>query len=281
MNEWEWKLLEDKLPIEQIEIDGVAVRAGDRVRLRPRSGGDVFDLALAGQIATIEAFEQDYEGKIHVCVVLDDDPGRDLGLLRQPGHRFFFGVEEIEILPADEQPQTTRSVPPRILIAGIGNIFMGDDAFGVEVARRLLQRRLPPEVRVSDFGIRGFDLAYALQDGYEAVILVDAYSRGAEPGTLFVVEPDFNEITAGSQESPAVDAHSLDPLKILHLAASMGWPMKQILLVGCEPATLGPEEGAMGLSAIVSQAVTEAVSLVESVVQRILTGEWPGHGSSD
>jgi len=281
VNEWEWRLLEEKMPVDQVEIDGVAVRPGDHVRLRPRPGGDIFDLALAGQIATIEALEQDYEGKVHVCVVLDDDPGRDLGLLRQPGHRFFFDVEEIELLPAEQQTQTRRSAPPRILVAGIGNIFMGDDAFGVEVARRLSQRALPTEVRVCDFGIRGFDLAYALQDGYETTVLIDAYPRGAEPGTLFVVEPDLKEISASVQEGADLDAHSLDPLKVLRLAASMGWPLKRVLLVGCEPATLGPDEGAMGLSEPVSRAVTEAVSLVESVIQRVLAGEWPGHGSND
>jgi hydrogenase maturation protease len=281
VNEWEWRLLEEKLPVDHIEIDGVPVRRGDQVRLRPRRGGDIFDLALAGQIATIEALEQDYEGKVHICVVLDDDPGRDLGLLRQPGHRFFFDVEEIEVLPAQEHTQTRSSAPPRILVAGIGNIFMGDDAFGVEVARRLSQLALPAEVRVSDFGIRGFDLAYALQDGYETTILIDAYPRGEEPGTLFVVEPDLQEISASTQDSADIDAHSLDPLKILRMAASMGWPMKRVLLVGCEPATLGPDEGAMGLSEPVSAAATEAVSLVESVIRRVLAGEWPGHGNSD
>jgi hydrogenase maturation protease len=276
VNEWEWRLLEDKSLIDEIEIDGRSARVGDRVLLRPRPGGDVFDLALAGQVATIEALEQDYEGKVHVCVVLDDDPGRDLGLLRQPGHRFFFEVQEIELLPPEQQTQPRRSAPPRILVAGIGNIFMGDDAFGVEVARRLSQRTLSAEVRVSDFGIRGFDLAYALQDGYETTILIDACPRGAEPGTLFVVEPDLAEISASANQGAEVDGHSLDPLKILRLAASMGWPMKRVLLVGCEPATLGPDEGAMGLSEPVSRAVEEAVSLVESVIQRVLAGEWPG-----
>lgn len=276
MNEWEWRLLEDKSLIDQIEVDGTSVRVGDRIRLRPRQGGDVFDLALAGQIATIEALEQDYEGKVHVCVVLDDDPGRDLGLLRQPGHRFFFDVDEIEVLPPEQQTQMRRSAPPRVLVAGIGNIFMGDDAFGVEVARRLSQRTLPAGVRVSDFGIRGFDLAYALQDGYETTILIDACPRGEEPGTLFVVEPDMSEINAETNQGPDVDGHSLDPMKILRLAASMGWPTKRVLLVGCEPATLGPDEGAMGLSEPVSLAVEEAVSLVESVLQRLLAGEWPG-----
>jgi hypothetical protein len=96
MNEWEWQLLEDKTPLDCLLVSGVALRPGDLVRLRPRAGGDVFDLALAGKTASIESIEQDYEGKPHVAVVLDDDPGRDLGLLRQPGHRFFFGPEEVE-----------------------------------------------------------------------------------------------------------------------------------------------------------------------------------------
>jgi hypothetical protein len=96
MNEWEWQLLEDKAPLDHLLVSGVELRLGDRVRLRPRAGGDVFDLALAGKTAIIEAIEQDYEGKPHLAVILEDDPGRDLGLLRQPGHRFFFSPEEVE-----------------------------------------------------------------------------------------------------------------------------------------------------------------------------------------
>jgi hypothetical protein len=98
VNEWEWQLLEEKTPVESLPIGGVEVRAGDRVRLRPRQGGDIFDLALAGKVAVIESIEQDYEGKLHLAVVLDDDPGRDLGMLRQPGHRFFFEPQEVETL---------------------------------------------------------------------------------------------------------------------------------------------------------------------------------------
>lgn len=276
MNEWEWHALEDSSPLEQVEIRGRKVRVGDRVRLSPRQGGDVFDIALAGQVATVEALEQDYEGNVHVCVVLDDDPGRDLGLLRQPGHRFFFDTTEIEPLHPEEQVRTRPALQPRILIAGIGNIFMGDDAFGVEVARRLAQRSLSADVHVADFGIRGFDLAYAVQDGYETVILVDAYPRGDEPGTLFVVEPELADITAAQGDAVDVDGHSMDPLKILRLAASMGWGMKRVLLVGCEPETLGPVEGQMGLSEPVERAVTQAVILLESVVTRVLAGQWPG-----
>jgi hypothetical protein len=96
MNEWEWQLLEDKPALDRITVQGVEFATGDRVRLRPRSGGDIMDVALAGKIGIIESIEQDYEGKVQVAIVMDDDPGKDLGMLRQPGHRFFFHVEEIE-----------------------------------------------------------------------------------------------------------------------------------------------------------------------------------------
>jgi hypothetical protein len=98
MNEWEWQLLEEKTPLNEVSVAGIEIKTGDRVRLRPRAGGDIFDLALAGQIAIIESIEQDYEDKVHLAVVLEDDPGLDLGMMRQPGHRFFFSPEEIEPL---------------------------------------------------------------------------------------------------------------------------------------------------------------------------------------
>ena len=98
MNEWEWQLLEEKTLLDNVRIAGLEIKQGDRVRLKPRVGGDIFDLALSGKIAVVEAIEQDYEGKAHLAVVVDDDPGRDLGMLRQPGHRFFFSPEEVEPL---------------------------------------------------------------------------------------------------------------------------------------------------------------------------------------
>jgi hydrogenase maturation protease len=273
MNEWEWQLLEDKVSIESVGIQGVQVRRGDRVKLRPRAGGDVFDLALDGKIAAIESIEQDYEGKLHICVVVDDDPGRDIGLMRQPGHRFFFAPEEVEPFAKREEAPTPGT--KRILIAGIGNIFLADDGFGVEVASRLANRSFPAGVRVVDFGIRGFDLAYALMDGYETTILVDAYSGEGEPGTLFVVEPDLNGLNSAGAQQGFVEPHAMNPITVLRLASSMGGQLKRVLLVGCIPATLGPEEGQMGLSAPVEAAVDEAVKLVASLVNRILTGEWP------
>jgi hypothetical protein len=102
MNELEWRLLEEKTPLEHVRIFDMDLRPGDRVRLRPQRGGDILDIALAGQTATIEAIEQDYEDRIHLAVILDDDPGRDLGMSRQPGHRFFFSPEEVEPLRPEE-----------------------------------------------------------------------------------------------------------------------------------------------------------------------------------
>lgn len=268
MNEWEWQVLEDKTPVDHLEIAGVPVKVGSYVRLRPRAGGDIMDIALAGQIAVIEAIEQDYEGKQHVCVVLENDPGKDLGMLRQPGHRFFFDADEVAPLSPDEIPPASTLQRPRILVAGIGNIFLGDDAFGVEVVRRLATRNLPDSVRVTDFGIRGFDLAYALQDGYETTILVDACPHGEPAGTLYVIEPDLK--AADGEEPQQVEAHAMNPDSVLRMARAMNIEVKNLLLVGCEPETLGGEEGQMGLSATVQASVDEAVKLVESMIRDIL-----------
>jgi hydrogenase maturation protease len=269
VNEWEWQLLEDKTRVDQLEIAGQEVRVGDRVRLLPRKGGDVLDIALAGQIAAIESIEQDYEGKNHVCVVLDDDPGRDLGLLRQPGHRFFFDVDEVEPLPPDQVEPRGEARPASILVAGIGNIFLGDDGFGVEVAKHLFVAGVPAGARVIDFGIRGFDLAYALLDEYETVILIDAYPHGQPPGTVSLIEPDLSKLEEAGQT--AVEPHGMNPMNVLRVAASMsGGLKKKILLVGCEPATFGGEEGYMGLSEAVAGAVDEAVRMTGSLIEKIL-----------
>jgi len=275
MNEWEWRLLEDKAPAGSLTIAGVEVKPGDRVRLRPGKRGDVMDIALAGKTAMIESIEQDYEGKFHVCVVADDDPGRDIGMMRQPGHRFFFDPEEVEPIPTDVVALDAKAQAPSILIAGIGNIFLGDDAFGVEVVERLRGRHLPERVKAVDFGIRGFDLAHALLDGSDVTILVDACPRGGRPGTLYVIEPDLSALDAPSAEQTAVDAHSMNPINVIRMAKSMGGELKRILLVGCEPATLGPEEGQMGLSESVEGVLDEAVRTIESLVEKIRNGDWP------
>ena len=156
-----------------------------------------------------------------------------------------------------------------ILVAGVGNIFLGDDAFGVEVARVMSARTLPEQVIVRDFGIRSFDLAYALLDDWSAVILVDAVSRDETPGTLFVIEPDLAK-SAEAAEIGTFDGHSMDPVTVLRLAETLGEIRPKVYVVGCEPADLGGDEGRMGLSPEVEASVVEAVDMVEKLAQELL-----------
>lgn len=164
----------------------------------------------------------------------------------------------------------------RVLVAGIGNIFQGDDAFGVEVVRRLSQRSWPEGVCVRDFGIRGFDVAYALNEPWETAILVDALSRGGEPGTVFVLEPNLDSAQPPSAVmdivpvTAQVDPHGMDPVQAIRLAKSLGSLPARLLVVGCEPANLGGEDGAMGLSPEVQAAVDVAAETVVKLVTEAL-----------
>ena len=254
-----WDGLEGRAP-RTVEVDGAHVGRGSLVRLHPRGSGDVFDLALDGKTAIVESIQQDLEGGVQLAVVLEDDPGRDMGVARQPGHRFFFTVAEVELIGPPAQPAGMS-----VLIAGIGNVFLADDGFGVEVARLLAQRELPAGVKVADFGIRGMDLAFELQEDYDAAILIDAVPRGGEPGTLYVIEPDPVEAEG------MLDAHAMDPVRVLGLARVLGSVPPRVLVVGCEPGRLDPDEdGRIGLSPPVEGAVEEAIGLVESLVEKIL-----------
>ena len=157
----------------------------------------------------------------------------------------------------------------RVLVAGIGNVFLGDDGFGVEVVRRLTGRGLPEGVEVKDFGIRGMDLAYALQDDYELVVIVDAVPRGGEPGTVYLIEPEVED----DAEVP-LDTHGMDPVRVLRLSRALGARPTRTLVVGCEPqAVLAGEdfdEMLMELSEPVRTAVEEAVELVVRLVGEAL-----------
>ena len=160
----------------------------------------------------------------------------------------------------------------RILIAGIGNIFLADDGFGVEVVKRLAGHELPEGVEVVDFGIRGLDLAYALQDDYETVVFVDASPRGEEPGTVYLIEP---EIEDGGEV--ALDTHGMDPVKVLRLARAMGGEIPKTLVVGCEPQNIlngeAYDDMLMGLSEPVEAAVEQAAKLVVSLVEEMYRAE--------
>jgi hydrogenase maturation protease len=247
-----------------VSVAGVDVGPGSRVVLRPGEGGDVLDRAMAAKVAVVDAVLEDMEGNVQLAVVLEDDPGRDMGEKRQPGHRFFFSPDEVEPIDGHVAAQ-------RVLVAGIGNIFLADDGFGVEVAKALAERELPRGVEVKDFGIRGIDLMYALGEGYDVAIFVDAVPKGDTPGTLFVIEPEL----ADNGDATVMNAHGLDPVKVLSLARQMGDVPERVLVVGCEPAVrmTGDEEDIVGeLSEPVRAAVPVAAEMVETLVKEITEG---------
>jgi hydrogenase maturation protease len=158
-------------------------------------------------------------------------------------------------------------VSRRILVAGIGNVFLSDDAFGVEVARLLSTRAVPEHVRVEDYGIRGIHLAYDLLDGYDALVLADAVPMGEPPGTLAVIEPEPGPSSgAAGGDLPAVDAHTMSPDVVLATLARLGGSVDRIVIVGCQPGELA--EG-MGLSPAVEAAVAAAADLCLEVVADI------------
>lgn len=155
----------------------------------------------------------------------------------------------------------------RILVAGIGNIFLEDDGFGVEVARRLPARELPDGVEVRDFGIRGMDLVYALLEEREAVIFVDTVQRGDPPGTVSLIEPEIE-----LDDAVTLDTHGMDPVKVLRLARAMGAPATRTYVVGCEPERIpaaDDPEVRMELSLPVQAAVGAAVAMVLELVGRL------------
>lgn len=156
---------------------------------------------------------------------------------------------------------------PTILVAGVGNIFLGDDAFGSEVARKLMQREWPAAVRVEDFGIRGFDLAFALLDGPKLAVLIDALPRGGEPGTLYKFEPDLEVLDELGEQELSIETHGMNPMKVLALVKSMGGKFNRILILGCEPGKANAAEGEMQLSPPVQLAADEAVRMVHDIVR--------------
>ena len=151
---------------------------------------------------------------------------------------------------------------PRILVAGIGNIFLGDDGFGSEVARRLARLPMPDGVRVVDYGIRGMHLAYDLLDGYDALILVDALPGSRTPGDLTVLEVGPDDVGEA-----ALDAHGMDPVAVLASLGALGGELPRTFVVGCQPFGVGD---GMGLTPAVSQSVDAAVTLVTRLVDDLL-----------
>lgn len=255
-----WDVIGGERPTA-VEVNGVSIVAGSRVQLLPRAGRDIFDMALAGRQATVESLELDMEGATHLIVTVDDDPARDFRDLGMPGHRFFFRSDEVAPVTDSVESAGSRH---RILVAGIGNLFQGDDGFGVSVAEELLRRPQPACVDVIEYGIRGMDLAYALGK-YDAAILIDAAPRGTMPGTVALLD------AAEIDFPPTLDTHGMDPVKVLGLARRLGAMPERLWVVVCEPAVLGdPDDVTVGLSPVVRKGVAIAVEMVESLVSELL-----------
>lgn len=168
----------------------------------------------------------------------------------------------------------------RILVAGIGNVFLGDDGFGVEVAQLLLRRQsLPANVKVVDYGIRGYDVAYEILNDYDATVLIDATPRGDAPGTVYVIEPDLDGGVPDPSDMPdhgqgAFQGHAMTPAAVFALVRTLGGMPRRVLIVGCEPESFGDETiGQMGLTETVQRAVATGADTVEQVVRDLLASE--------
>jgi hydrogenase maturation protease len=153
-----------------------------------------------------------------------------------------------------------------VLVAGIGNIFLSDDGFGVEVVSRLMHEDLPDDVRVDDFGIRGVHLAYELLENYDAAVIVDAVDMREPPGTIVLIEPERDRDDSG-ERTEAFDAHTMSPDVVLATLTRLGGSVDRILVLGCQPECL--DEG-IGLSAPVERAVDSAVRLCSQVVAQLV-----------
>jgi hydrogenase maturation protease len=256
-----WHELERAAP-ESVTVAGVELRRGSRVRLHPTDRRDVFSAALDGRTAIVESIEELVEGGVRIAVSPHDDPGRDLGPAR-PGHRFFFTLGEVEPLA-------------RVLVAGIGNIFLGDDGFGCAVAKRLADSAMPADVDVVDYGIRGFDLAYALASGYDAAVLIDTAPLGKPPGTLVVIEPAADD--AGAD----IDTHGMHPARVLRLARELGGTPARTLVLACQPEHVAEPDAdddvLVALSTPVQKAIEKAVPAVRALVDELLAERPKGGG---
>jgi hydrogenase maturation protease len=263
---------------DSVEAVGGRVSRDARVRLHPSRRADAMDMFLGGRTAAVQGVYTDVDGATYVAVTIEDDPAADLH--GWYGRYFYFYPEEIELLEpasvtasgqigAGDPVESAARAGVRVLVACVGNIFLGDDGFGVEVAQRLSGRTLPDCVKVADFGIRGVHLAYELLDGaYDTTVLVDATPRGGKPGTVYLIEPDLGSnnpsATTGTGATPG-DAHGMSPDAVFAMLTSLGGVPGRVLIVGCEPANTN--EG-IGLSDVVASAVDEAVALIVDVVAR-------------
>ena len=164
---------------------------------------------------------------------------------------------------------SARNHKKRVMIAGVGNMFMKDDGFGGAVIKRIANKVFPEGVEIKDFGTGGLKLAYDLMKGYDGLILLDASQRGEKPGTLYVIEPDEKEFDADLEQGGPIDPHGADPVMVLRFVKAIGsWPAK-VMIVACEPETV--EDLEIGLSQAVGASIDKAVELVDEIINDIYT----------
>jgi len=165
----------------------------------------------------------------------------------------------------------TPTFEKQILVAGVGNAWLQDDAFGGECARRLEAAGVPSGVTVMDFGTGGLDLAYEIMRGYDALVIIDASRRGGEPGTLYVIEPSMAEIASSIEDGDAINPHGMDPHTVLRFVNAFGGFSGKVVVVACEPGPI--EELAVGLSPEVELAVERALDVVMEQIAALRTDE--------
>jgi hydrogenase maturation protease len=249
---------------DTIDIGGLSVGSGTRVALHPQRRSDAQDFFVDGRTASVAGVFNDVTGDVYLAVAVDDP---DADLHQWHGRYLYFHPDEVEVLSDGGEPDG-RTAELRVLVAGVGNIFLGDDGFGVEVAGRLDPTTVPPGVKVADFGIRGVHLAYELLDGYDIVVLIDAVSRGDPPGTVSVIEHAAGDTAEGGTLA-AMDAHGMDPGAVLAMAGDLGATVDRVLVVGCEAADVGD---GIGLSPAVSEAVPHAIAAIHQLLASITGG---------
>ena len=247
---------------DTIDIGGVAVGNGARVLLRPQRRSDAQDFFVDGRMASVAGVFNDVGGDVYLAVAVDDP---DADLHQWHGRYLYFHPEEVEVLSGAGDVCGPQNAPPRVLVAGVGNIFLGDDGFGVEVAAHLDPSSVPAGVKVADFGIRGVHLAYELLEGYDTLILIDAVSRGDRPGTVSVIEHSAGDTAEGGTLA-AMDAHGMDPGAVLAMAGDLGATVDRVLVVGCEAADV---HDGIGLSDPVAQAVPPAIDAIHELLASI------------
>ena len=246
----------------QIAVDGVTYRRGAKVRLRPGFGARAPGRRLGRTPGHDRADLPRLRGR---------RPHRGHRRRRsRPGadarHR---PLPVLQARRGGGRPDMTRELEKQILVAGVGNAWLQDDAFGAEVARRLAERELPSGVSVMDVGTSGLDLAYEVMRGYSALVIVDVSRQGGEPGTLYVIDVEPDDVPAEIEDGETIDPHSMDPMTMLRFVRVIGgWPGR-VQVIACEPAEV--EDVGLGLTPAVEAAVERAIALVLETIEELRT----------